>query len=133
MVKTEAAESEWRRVWCSPVLCPESILRTNEAVAAHIHQFLCLKDNFETGDHGKQVGEIEVAEVRDAEDLPLHRSLTIGDDRSEAALEFLDDDLEVLVGILELALEAAPSAVRRRWPHPRRKAVGGSGLWTVHR
>src|SRR3984893_643323 len=48
MVKTEAAESEWRRggAGCALTFSRPRFSRTNEAVAAHIHQFLCLKDNF---------------------------------------------------------------------------------------
>src|SRR5437588_4874204 len=45
MVKTEAAESEWRRGG-PEFLARSRFSRTSEAVAAHIHQFLCLKDNF---------------------------------------------------------------------------------------
>ena len=50
MVKTEAAEREWRRggAGCEArrFFAPIRFSKRNEAVAAHIHQFLCLKDNF---------------------------------------------------------------------------------------
>jgi hydroxyacylglutathione hydrolase len=50
MVKAEAAESEWRRggAGCGArqFFARGRFSRTNEAVAAHVHQFLCLQDNF---------------------------------------------------------------------------------------
>jgi hydroxyacylglutathione hydrolase len=50
MVKTEAAERQWRRGGAGRdayrVFARGRFSRTNEAVAAHIQQFLCLKDNF---------------------------------------------------------------------------------------
>jgi hydroxyacylglutathione hydrolase len=47
MVKTEAAESGARAEPGVTLVCARSrSSRTNEAMAAHIHQFLCLKDNF---------------------------------------------------------------------------------------
>src|SRR3984893_9556698 len=48
MVKTEATESERRRGGCGArqFLARSRFSRTDEAVAAHMHQFLCLKDNF---------------------------------------------------------------------------------------
>jgi hydroxyacylglutathione hydrolase len=50
MVKTEAAKSEWRRGGggreAHRIFARSRFSRTNEAMATHIHQFLCLKDNF---------------------------------------------------------------------------------------
>ena len=40
----------------------------------------------------EQIRKIEITQVRDAEDLPFHRALAVGDDRAETAAEFLHDD-----------------------------------------
>src|SRR5438445_725114 len=50
------------------------------------------QDDLQLGDHREQVGEIEIAEMRDAKNLALHRALSVGDDGAEAVAEFLDDD-----------------------------------------
>src|SRR5271154_6440418 len=49
------------------------------------------KNDFELRDDGEQIGEVEVAEVRDAEDLAFHGPLAVGDDGTETVAEFLDD------------------------------------------
>src|SRR5688572_24345208 len=38
------------------------------------------EDDLELGHHGKQIREIEIPEMRDAEDLSLHRALPVRDD-----------------------------------------------------
>src|ERR1035438_2463831 len=52
-------------------------------------QTVGFEDDFELRDNGEQVREIEVAQMRNAEDLALHRSLAVGDDGAEAIAEFL--------------------------------------------
>src|SRR5947209_3445732 len=49
------------------------------------------QDQFESGDDTEHVGEIEIAEVRHAEDLAFHASLPVGDNGPEAFLEPLHD------------------------------------------
>src|ERR1039457_4620162 len=49
------------------------------------------QNDFEFRDHSKQIRKVEIAQVRDAENLPLHRSLTVGDDGPEAIPKFLHD------------------------------------------
>src|ERR1019366_3236995 len=56
------------------------------------------ENDFQLGDHAKQVREIEIAQVGDAEDLALHGALAVGDNGSEAAAEFLDDNAGIHAG-----------------------------------
>src|SRR5271165_133860 len=56
------------------------------------------ENDFELGDDGKEVGEIEIAEVRDAENLAFHGTLAVGDDGAEAIAVFLDDHAGVHSG-----------------------------------
>src|SRR5579875_512711 len=51
-----------------------------------------IQDDFQAGNHREEVGEIEVAEVGDAENFPLHRALPVGNDRPKAIAEFLHND-----------------------------------------
>src|SRR5581483_3973365 len=50
-----------------------------------------VQDQLQLRHNREQVGKIEVPEMRDAENLPLHRSLTVGDDRAKAVAELLHD------------------------------------------
>src|SRR5271157_3834808 len=56
------------------------------------------ENDFQAGDDAKQIREIEIAQVGDAEDLALHGALAVGDDGPEAGAEFLDDDAGIHAG-----------------------------------
>src|SRR5947209_8048980 len=47
------------------------------------------ENNLQLRNHREQVGEIEIAQVRDSENLALHRALSVRNDRSETVAEFL--------------------------------------------
>ena len=49
------------------------------------------ENDFESRDDSEHVREIEITQVRDAEDLALHGALAVGDDGAEAFSEILDD------------------------------------------
>src|ERR1035437_6712544 len=57
-----------------------------------------VENDFQLGDDAKQIREIEITQVGDAEDLALHGALAVGDDRSEPVAEFLDDDAGIHAG-----------------------------------
>src|SRR5687767_10591687 len=53
------------------------------------------QDDLQPRDDRKQVGEIEVSKMRDAEELALHRPLAVGEDRAEPVAELLHDNAGV--------------------------------------
>src|SRR5262249_3238974 len=68
-----------------------------------------VQNDFQARYDCEQIGEIEIAEMCDAENLPLHRALAVGDDRAEPIAEFLDDDARIE------ALRRAHGGHRRAW------------------
>ena len=50
-----------------------------------------VENNFRQATIANRSAEIEVAEVRDAENLALHRALAVGDDGAETVAELLHD------------------------------------------
>ena len=50
-----------------------------------------LQRDFQSSEHRQQIEKIEIAQVRQAEHLALHRTLAIGEDRAEASAHILDD------------------------------------------
>ena len=66
-------------------------LDSRHAAAVFHRHAVGFENDFEARHHGEQIREIEIAQVRDAEDLPLHGALAIGDDGAEASAKFLHD------------------------------------------
>ena len=50
-----------------------------------------LQSDFQTSEHRQQIEKIEIAQVRQAEHLALHRTLAIGEDRAESRAHILND------------------------------------------
>ena len=74
---------------CRPERFPVDLLNRSHAGAELDRPAQRVKDDFQLGDSSKKVGDIEVAQVRDAEDLTLHRTLPVGDHRAELLSELL--------------------------------------------
>ena len=90
---------------------------------------LALRMISSSGDHREQIGEIEIAQVRDAENLPLHGALAVGDDGAEAVAEFLDDDAGIhargaLTAVTEDPGEAGGEQLQAQLRHGRARGLG---------
>src|SRR6185437_1133655 len=86
-----------------------NVLHGGDTFAKRNRQALRRENDLKLRDHREQIREIEITEVRDAENLTFHRSLAVGNDRAEAVAEFLHDDAGIE------ALRRADSRDGRGW------------------
>ncbi len=78
--------------FCAPLV--DSLDRRHAFAQFHILP-VGPQDQFQSRDDAEHVGEIEVTEMRHAENLALHAALAVGDNRAEALFESLDDDFRI--------------------------------------
>src|ERR1700691_6336715 len=68
-----------------------NILRRANSAAEFNFVSDLLQHDLKRPEHGQQIEKIVIPQMRDAEHVPLHRALSVGEDGAKSRAHFLDD------------------------------------------